>query len=320
MLSLRSNSISEILPSISALTNLEELNVGCNKLRYLPFELLTLIKSARDPERFNLFPNPFMRPHPPVPKKPYKATSPLLGANGRRLALDAVRYRHRSPYHVATTPIAFLDISGAPLPHHVPAPSACESYTLSNTTPTLTPAPGERMKPPSLLELCLRTAKHSPNLAQSPFLLPNGPNSHLARLLQRTWHLKQAGSRSASSDGNGDGHPTARGSYARGEGQYCAICGKGFVIPRTEWVEWWTISPPAGEAFPSQHAERMATVFENKNREGDGGANDDLEDEGMVPFIRKGCSWACVPRLQGKEVRGWVAPTTTTVVKEASGI
>ena len=74
-------------------------------------------------------------------------------------------------------------------------------------------------------------------------------------------------------------------------------------------MEWWRISAPAGEAFISQHAQRFATVSEDEDHDD---AHDDVEDDGMVPLIRRGCSWACVPRLEGKEVRGWVAPTTAT--------
>ena len=88
-----------------------------------------------------------------------------------------------------------------------------------------------------------------------------------------------------------------------------------FVIPRTEWVEWWRISAPAGEAFPSQHSQRIAPVPvpEDGDGEGDEGANEDVEDDGVVPLIRRGCSWACVPEMGGKVVRGWVAPTRTTM-------
>ena len=86
------------------------------------------------------------------------------------------------------------------------------------------------------------------------------------------------------------------------------------MIPRTEWVEWWRISAPVGEDFPSQYAQRIAPspVPEDEDGEGEEGANEDVEDDGVVPLIRRGCSWACVPEMGGKEVRGWLAPTTTT--------
>ena len=76
------------------------------------------------------------------------------------------------------------------------------------------------------------------------------------------------------------------------------MCGTGFIVPRTEWLEWWVRH--AGEP---------------------------------VPFIRRGCSWACFPdtddddddddgRLQrvgwqsGKEVEETGGRANNDVVRE----
>ena len=90
------------------------------------------------------------------------------------------------------------------------------------------------------------------------------------------------------------------------------------MIPRTEWVEWWRI---AGRAV--DRTSRSASGSEDDGEEGaddddDGGAHDDSAGE-MVPLIRRGCSWACAPELDGKLVRGWVAATTTTSVLKEMG-
>lgn len=64
----------------------------------------------------------------------------------------------------------------------------------------------------------------------------------------------------------------------------CTKCSRTFVIPRTEWIEWWEIAKAqetrglASAASPLRH-------FENKR--------DDMEN--VVPLMRRGCSWKCVP-------------------------
>jgi hypothetical protein len=64
----------------------------------------------------------------------------------------------------------------------------------------------------------------------------------------------------------------------------CTICSRPFIIPRTEWIEWWEISKSvagavvASAASPLGRMENMRDAFEKK-----------------VPLMRRGCSWLCVP-------------------------
>ena len=109
VLSLRSNYITEILPSIANLTNLMELNLGSNQLRVVPYELLTLADSLEKANskapKFNVFPNPLIRP---VPAKWPDVTKPARGGN----------------QHFASTRVAFLDMFGMSRQNCSPAPSS----------------------------------------------------------------------------------------------------------------------------------------------------------------------------------------------------
>ena len=62
----------------------------------------------------------------------------------------------------------------------------------------------------------------------------------------------------------------------------CTICTRNFVIARTEWIEWWEISKAeenlVSAASPLRQMENERDIVER-----------------MVPLIRRGCSWLCVP-------------------------
>ena len=67
-------------------------------------------------------------------------------------------------------------------------------------------------------------------------------------------------------------------------GSKCTICARSFIIPRTEWIEWWEIAKvleinsTASAASPLRQMENERDVLES-----------------MVPLMRRGCSWLCVP-------------------------
>jgi len=67
-------------------------------------------------------------------------------------------------------------------------------------------------------------------------------------------------------------------------GTQCTICGRDFIIPRTEWIEWWEIAKCV-EKKAMQSAAIVLDQWENKR--------DVIES--MVPLMRRGCSWLCVP-------------------------
>lgn len=63
-------------------------------------------------------------------------------------------------------------------------------------------------------------------------------------------------------------------------GRRCSICHRDFVLPRTEWIEWWDCS-----------------TYENGLK----GPRASGEKLRPLPFQRLGCSLKCVPRRETKE-------------------
>lgn len=57
-------------------------------------------------------------------------------------------------------------------------------------------------------------------------------------------------------------------------GRCCSICHRNFAIARTEWIEWWD-----------------CTTYEN-GLKGPRASGAELRP---LPFLRRGCSWGCVP-------------------------
>lgn len=60
-LSVRGNKLTEIAPAIGGMSELKELNLSCNRLRYLPFELLPLLQCNL--KRLASHPNQFVSPY-----------------------------------------------------------------------------------------------------------------------------------------------------------------------------------------------------------------------------------------------------------------
>ena len=261
VLSLRSNNLTEILPSIGELSNLQELNLGSNQLNWLPWELLGLLHANL--QKCMIYPNPLIRPVPsiwnPAPSRKFDPHEP----------------RQHEPRQVASTQIAFLDITGASIRYWPPAPSSLPEHWPEPQADDefLGPPPEERTKTPSLLELALRACKQSSQLSQFPFLIPDDYPRHLTQLLQRTWKLKEAG------------------------GKTCSVCGNEYIIPRTEWIEWWYCIPEQGlRGSQISWSQAMSRT--------------------PVPLLRRGCSWACWEENASPLIRGWSSATLPGGLKE----
>ena len=254
VLSLRSNNVTEILPSINKLSNLKELNLSSNELNWLPWELLSLLHANL--EKCMIYPNPLMRPIP----------STWNHAPSRK-------YETQQPRQIASTRIAFLDITGASCRNWPPAPSSLPEHwpEAQADDEFLGPPPEERTKTPSLLELALRACRDSPQLSQLPFLLPDDCPQHLTELLQQTWKLKEAG------------------------GKRCSVCGSEYIVPRTEWIEWWYCIPGSVLMRQRQRAAMHRTP---------------------VPLLRRGCSWACWEENASPLIRGWSCASLPGGLKE----
>jgi hypothetical protein len=123
-----------------------------------------------------------------------------------------------------------------------------------------TPRGGFISRAPSLLEVALSACSKTSELPYLASLLPdNHPNNFPALLASAAAKRESGGSK-------------------------CTICGRNFIVPRTEWIEWWEIAKVienttmASAASPLRQMENERDVIER-----------------MVPLIRRGCSWLCGP-------------------------
>ncbi|KAL8896838.1 MAG: hypothetical protein Q9207_007512 [Kuettlingeria erythrocarpa] len=260
VLSLRGNNLTELPPAINSLINLDELNVGSNKLRWLPYEIRDLLD--RRLRLFGFFPNPFIRP---MPKLGYDARMP-----SPRLPSEDWKFDHP----LWSTKPALLNSNGTLTYESRPSPTMSPDYwppggvIIANNIDREGAEHAPRV--PSLLETCLRNLRYSPQLGQLPFLLPKDAPPSLDSLLKHTWHVTEAG------------------------GQRCTICNTPFIVPRTEWLEWWQLT---GMSHAPLRAPLQATLeaigFKKRMMIGL-----------PVPLLRRGCSWRCVPESSINQT-GW---------------
>ncbi|KAJ5130564.1 uncharacterized protein N7515_006603 [Penicillium bovifimosum] len=269
VLSLRSNKFTEIPPAIGRLTDLEVLNLSVNRLTYLPWELLKLIQQGKLNHVISR-PNPFhpieeaqietwhCKPEPdsepeeepePEPQPTTNSTLPKMQLPLRihlqltpppslQLGPDTEPNPVWAPILVATGPTNTMDMDGKPVQ---PTPYNRPSETTSKIS-----------NAPSLRELALRAVSKLPYLDQTtdqeladfpPLIVP---------LLQRAREVRLAG------------------------GQTCSVCGREYVLPRTEWMEWWDISPhESGVQLRRCNGMLLRPL----------------------PFRRFGCSLSCVPSV-----------------------
>ena len=239
-LSLRQNNLSEIPSSISRLINLKELNISDNWLRWLPWEILELTRDKLQVLRVKY--NEFIQP-----------VSRVTGIS--RPTSPAWQYSQL----VAATKIAYLDITGSPVRGSPPTVTStlehCPSIAegIWEQVGMIQPDCGNRV--PSLLESALRECTKLSMLEQLLSVLPEDSASLVSRLLRDAWTVKEDG------------------------GKTCSVCDRNYIVPRTEWVEWWT------------------------------------ENCELVPFLRRGCSWKCVINLDTINIEwrdcGWRLPSET---------
>ncbi|KAJ5773631.1 Leucine-rich repeat typical subtype [Penicillium paradoxum] len=248
VLSLRNNKLTEIPSTIHRLAELEVLNLSVNRLTYLPWELLTLTQQG-ELKHLTVRPNPLLSIEEAQIAEWHRSNNKQNETEDDEDATpfsplqfqeqDSAPGEGWTPIHVATGPTTYMDMEGIPTEH-----SSCRNtFTF--------PTEGARVNDaPSLRELALRAVTKLPYLEQTtdeelaefpPLIVP---------LLRQAREVRLAG------------------------GQFCSVCRQEYVIPRTEWTEWWDITPcENGMKLPRCPGEKLRPL----------------------PFKRFGCSLSCVP-------------------------
>lgn len=280
MLSLRSNKLHELPPAIGRLKGLVELNISQNKLQYLPYEILNLFSERSRLETFQIHPNMFYEPTTPQNEegeasRGWKFNNRVtVGKSARqRRARSSTEYPAWKSHprwkicYKARTEISYLDING----------SHCKGPQLSNNTrsgqrsfpgkiPIVdvddTPVPPTSRtlsRVPSLLEVALNACSKAPELPSLQSMLPDAHPEHFPSLLAYATVKKESG------------------------GSKCTVCNRNFIVPRTEWIEWWEIAKAEENTTLVSAASPLRQI-----------ENDRDAIEKMVPLMRRGCSWLCV--------------------------
>jgi hypothetical protein len=290
VLSLRSNAFEELPPGIGNLRYLRELNISQNRLRYLPFEILNLFSIYSSLENLQLHPNPFYEPQFPAEhlgaeqEPQYKIglgsktrTRPRRGAvSSVPPNLDRRPWNHRwKVTYKARTEIRYLGPDGVLIQGPILPGANITAYSvLHKSLPVVEhhniqhppePRGTHHSHAPSLLEVALAACSQSSQLPHLPSLLHDECPEYLSELLVKAAAKKDSG------------------------GSKCTLCNRNFIVPRAEWIEWWEISKVLDHETITRMASAASPLRQKENE------RDVLES--MVPFMRRSCSWLCVPKM-----------------------
>lgn len=291
VLSLRNNKLTELPPAIAKLKNLTTLNLANNRLRHLPGELIDLMESATGLHTLNIHPNPFFQPkhrqnvlaHTFLHGK-YECHTRGEGHDG--FVWDRSRGKNFELFTTllrARTPVQFSNTAGHVLSRFVFPDSGQRltdsskqletedlgSMAIPKTVKQHLESVGDSKRsfrprgPSSLLAAAMQVAARSKDAESLPDLLrADGCPAHLAAPLERAIAVHKMG------------------------GQRCTICKRETLCPVTEWIEFreirrTTVTRTDFEGAMTAHIQH--THLSTR------------EDEAWVPFVRRGCSWACTP-------------------------
>ena len=281
VLSLRGNGLTELPPAIGQLRNLKSLNVSLNKLQSLPAELLPLIRTfgkGGSLTELLVHPNPYFTPEVSLAEE----QAEISDRPGQ------IRHVGDAPTRVARSPVHYMDSWGKTCSQFTLDPAvlgACNLITTENVAtapraPEATTAIASNSLPsrvPTLVSLALEACYRTPQLPQLPNLLPPEAPPRLGRQLSKALLLRDSG------------------------GSTCSVCAqhqahaRTMVTPMTAWLEWWEFGKPDINVTysPSEpvlgDSTQRAPLSRDKN---------EIE---VLPFMWRGCSWACIPRVEEVE-------------------
>lgn len=297
-LSLRNNELTEIPPAIRKLHNLQELNLSQNRLRHLPIEILDLLNTDSKLQKLIIHPNPFLQPEQGddifeilddgegtfhtehdldmEPEEEDEAWVPLEVPEGTKPRM-LTRRLARSPLQVADSfgrirPASFkLPDPSTATAGPVEVEAIYKKRMVSEGEPlhwTESKESGSKGEPmvPSLMEAVMRSCHTSVHLAQFKGLLSDD-FAGIRRLFDRAVEQKEIG------------------------GLSCSRCRRTVVVPTLSWIEWREINTMTPfRKIPGRY------LLESLS---------EVDDELVVPFLHRSCSWRCGP---GEEHSGWEFP------------
>lgn len=295
-LSLRGNQLQEIPPAIGKLCNLQELNLSQNRLAWLPIEILNLLNVDCKLRTLLVHPNPFTKPSQgnEVLEALEDDDPHIFDSDDLDTEAEEVPSWHTDEVPVemlprlltrrlARSPVQVSDSNGRvvsrfkfplePTSEPVDVEEVFEQKLMSigYGTHSGSDADGdsERSKAtlvPSLLETVMRSCYKSEHLGEFKGYMPD-ELSNLRQLFDRAVRQRETG------------------------GLKCSRCRRTTVVPALEWVEWREINTLTKyRKICGQY--RLDQLSE-------------VEDELVVPFLHRACSWRCGP---GGENSGWEFP------------
>lgn len=301
VLSLRRTKIAELPASIGTLRNLQSLNLSLNRLRYLPVELLDLLKYPSKLVDLTIHPNPFHRPRE---QQFNEISHGNWDDDGNEAALLRTIQWEDDVTRVWLSTSSSESDTGRQQPQHSPAEISgwhvslagqspvehCDSRgTIASTfrLPTVSD-PGQDVGKLSGVAVKVEEP-HAAQLGQDQ-VKAGSRRSRVHSLLElalkacsRTMQIQDLPSYLPP---NAPAHlaPLLRRIVEQGDSNNnmgdlpCSVCQQGAIVPMTQWIEWWSLS----------RIETNQRMVREQQLAFD-------QDEKAVPFLRRGCSWGCQP-------------------------
>ncbi|AEO65677.1 uncharacterized protein THITE_2112887 [Thermothielavioides terrestris NRRL 8126] len=293
VLSLRANNLVKLPPAIAKLRNLETLNIAQNRIRYLPAELLELLQKGSKLRNLHFQPNPLWRPQGVLVDSEGAEEYERLTFGARPEAELELPWSGLTTKLQSRTPVHFADgvRDAAGSTFTIPAPD-------SDAEPVCPLEPFSQLVVPEALAREVRFQG-----ATSKLINPRGPKTLLELAIGACAASGQA-DRVVRYLREEDRVPhylapvVERAAAIHDEGGLrCAVCGRATLMPLAQWLEFRQIG-------------RTTITVDAAGR------NTDCKFVGLgdgdrallVPFLRVGCSWKCVParveQTKGKKVQG----------------
>jgi hypothetical protein len=348
-LSLRSSQITEIAPALGNLRNLEELNIASNRLRYLPGELLDLLAYPSKLWNLNIEPNPFYRPAIEVDSLPqWDSTS--LDENSENIAwlLESTVSSNRGPIRIwvdkrdgsrvdgniltpyfqlqmsnakchwhgkilARSPIQYMDSHGVTISKfRLPEPTSDISHQGPIDTEDLASSPSlpqslsrssARSRVLSLTELALQSCSRAPQSPPLASYFPPDTSPHLTDPLERI---------------------TMQGEANAGSGDIpCSTCRRRVIVPIARWIEWWhyykyeenDVVPWTPEELDTWNLDFNEMNAKTPSLRNFLDGNTEATKVVPVPFMKRACSLACLPKAMEMPFRTGLPGTLRWSIK-----